>query len=271
MKADSACNQCQSWLWVVFGLGIVWIVFVLIKGYPDDTATERFQSQTHTSIPWILNTMDRHARTTHSCPVHERFPDSEIPNTWIEIVGNSCEDGLPHTSDSNTIRIPLSVWNTSHTRRDSVLRHERVHIHQRRAPDVWKRFYSTVWNYTLHTSPPSNLPESIRRTVRGNPDTWPEPWACWGNRYWFLPTYTDTESPRLRNTDVRVWDAETGRWCPPPLGWRNKFCRKEGDVCPHQWEHPHEMSAEMWTDMSDWVETLAGKQIKQFMISKGYR
>lgn len=249
---------------VLLLVGALWVFVAYIWGSRHTNMFEAFSQP----APWSLHTMDRHARAEHQCGVVERFPDTEIPNTWIEIVEDTCEDGMPHTSDGYTIRIPAPVWNMSQERRDSVLRHERVHILQRRNPDQWRAFYKRHWGYTLHQEPPvaARIPEDVRAKVRGNPDTWPTPWACWEGRYWFLPMYTDTQKPRLRNSEVRVWDAERGDWCSPPVGWTAKFCRS-GGVCPHQWEHPHEIAAELWTDMSDWSGAPAAALLKEFMQS----
>lgn len=255
--------------WWIFVLGCVWILGAYVWG--PSTAqqrTEGFQAAATTTTadphPWTLHTQDRAARRLHSCKVRERFPDTETPNTWIEVVEDTCEDGLPHTSAADTIRIPVQVWETSQSRRDNVLRHERIHILQRRSPERWLAFYKSAWGYTLANTPPAQLPADVVAKVRGNPDTWPHPWACWQGRYWFLPLYKDPDQPQLRNTEVRVWDSETRTWCAPPLAWRVQFCRG-AEQCPHQWEHPHEIAAEMWTDMSDWSTTSAGNQLKNFM------
>jgi hypothetical protein len=220
-------------------------------------------------LPWSKSRLDEVARAGNSCAVKHTLADSgpgAILAARIEIVADNCESGLPHTTDANTIRMTESVWNSP--RRDNILAHERVHLEQRRAPDAWKDFYTKAWNYRIQTSPPSSLPlKEIADRIRGNPDIHPERWACWGDRYWFVTVYTDAATPHLTGAQTRVWDEKTGQWLSEaPDTWRATFCLPTGE-CPHQWEHPHELAAEIWTDIERWT-TPAAVALRNFMSVK---
>lgn len=159
-------------------------------------------------------------------------------NGTIEIVGSDCQEGLPHTTTMNTIRMTESVWNSD--RRETILVHERVHLDQKRRPREWEEFYRSVWNYELLTSPPAGLPST---EIRPNPDTVGKPWALWRGRYLFYPQYGSERT--LRNAPVRVWDVRAKQYVDIPPEWRSEFCH--GEACPHQYEHPHEIAAEYIT------------------------
>ncbi len=255
----------MEFLTLILCLGILWILGVCVWAWLKGKPEEGFQIQWNPqSIPvspiWIRTPLDAKARQGHSCRVLESFVDPEFPTSTIEIVESSCEEGLPHTSDANTIRIPESVWNQG-GRRANVLRHERIHLLQKRNPDAWINFYKTAWQYTLHTKLPDGFPDAD--AVRGNPDTDP-PFACWAGRYWFVPLYTNREAPRLGDAKVRVWDAQTKQWVDPPTAWNTLFCQGR---CPHQWEHPAEISAEYWTDSESW-KTPASVALRNFILTQ---
>ena len=90
----------------------------------------------------------------------------------IEIVNEECQEGLPHTTTMNIIRMTESVWNSGRSK--EILKHERVHLDQKRRPHEWEEFYRSAWNYELLTSPPPDLPSV---DIRPNPDTVGKPWA----------------------------------------------------------------------------------------------
>ena len=120
----------------------------------------------------------------NECEVLRRIPTN---NGVIEIVNSTCKEGLPHTTDSETIRMTDALWNSP--RKDEILVHERIHLDQKRAPHLWEEFYRDVWNYKISANPPPELPPSIVRNLRPNPDTPDKPWATWRRRYVFFPVY----------------------------------------------------------------------------------
>ena len=174
--------------------------------------------------------------TKNTCKIYQRI---QTVDGLVEIVDNTCEEGLPHTTTADVIRMTRDIWD-SH-RREEILRHERIHLDQKRRPDVWQAFYRLSWDYDILPSAPVQL-DSLHE-LRPNPDTLGKPWAVWRKRYLFFPTYSGEHT--LRDASVRVYDMETKQFVEVPPEWRSMFCH-EGK-CPHQYEHPHEMAAEYVT------------------------
>lgn len=226
------------------GLILCVCIIIFISVFIAYNQKQSVSNYANPNSPWIRTQLDEQARLTNSCSVKRRESDS-FKGVEIEIVDDTCEDGLPHTSNENTIRMTESVWKSPG--KDSTLTHERVHIQQKRNPDKWTSFYKKYWNYILPTSPPSSAPTYLIARMRGNPDTADTPWVCWNQRYWFFPLYTSLENPTIRDTEIHVWDSRTGRVSKePPVEWKSQFCTPSGE-CPVQWEHPHELAAEYIT------------------------
>lgn len=176
------------------------------------------------------------------CTVLERIP--YVDGTTIDVVGDSCSEGLPHTIDRNTIIMPLSSWTSSH--RESTLRHELVHIRQRRDASIWYTFYRDEWGYESVALPP----ELDSRSIRPNPDTADSPFMLWRGKWLFLPIYNADHT--LRNADVRVYDIQNKSFTSIPPEWTAFFSASKlggghGTADLHQYEHPHEISAEFLT------------------------
>ena len=164
------------------------------------------------------------------------------PNGTIQIVNAHCKEGMPHTTDADTIRMTRDTYTSK--RKDSILVHERTHLSQKRNVELWKSFYKQYWNYDISFTPPTDLPETYIRMLRPNPDTTDSPWVTWNNRYVFFPNSVDGT---LKNAKVVVWDTVLNTEVPIPEKWKEFFCTSE-DLCPYQYEHPHEISAEFLTD-----------------------
>jgi len=192
-------------------------------------------------------------RNTDECLVLQTI---RLNDCNVEIVNNTCKEGLPHTTGPRTIRMPRHIWKGP--RRDAVMAHERVHLAQKNhsTASEWRRFYSDVWGYKCFRDAPSGVPAELAARLRPNPDTADSPWAVWRGRYLFFPAFTADGS--LRNAEVIVWDLENHRQVPIPDAWRDAFCGREG--CPHQYEHPHEISAE-WLSACSHLTAPAAAQL----------
>ena len=184
------------------------------------------------AIPWLFP-------KGNDCAILRSIPTE---NGIVEIIDETCQEGLSHTTDSETIRMTEASWNSK--RRDEILVHERVHLDQKRYPEAWKDFYHRVWNYETSNNPPSEITAA---KLRPNPDTSKEPWALWRRRYLFFPIFDD-ENPTLRHAPVKIWDMFTKSYVDIPAEWKAEFCDEGG--CPHQYEHPHELAAELLTNSS---------------------
>lgn len=168
-----------------------------------------------------------------TCTVLERVPYHD--GTIIEVVTDTCSEGLPHTRNRDTIVMPAGAWNDS--RREETLRHEMVHIRQRKNIDKWYRFYRDSWDYV----PVSLPPELSAADIRPNPDTADSPFMLWRNTWLFLPYYTKDRT--LRNAEVRVYNVRTKEFVKIPPEWTAFF---SADI--FQKEHPHEIAAELLTN-----------------------
>lgn len=186
------------------------------------------------------------------CTVYRRI---QTEDGIIEIVDEKCQEGLPHTSNSNTIRMTQARYDGPNL--DTLLTHERVHLDQKRNPEKWRNFYKQVWDYDILKEAPPSVPSIYKNCVRPNPDTSDSPWAVWKNRYVFFPNYG--EQGTLRSARVYVWDLVLQQQVGVPEQWKSHFC--ERDQCPHQIEHPHELSAEY---IASNIRSDAAKQVLQY-------
>jgi hypothetical protein len=187
--------------------------------------------------------LDNLARQNQTCRVLQTIPyNVSGKNAIFEIVNDSCESGMPHTTDVDTIRFPDWLWK----KRDSnefhkVLRHELIHLLQRRSPTAWRIQYKR-WGYSIQKDPPVGIPSHIVERVRYNPDLADAPWAIYEDRYVTVACYKSTTNPQLRDTEIVIWDLDLGKQIDQmPDSWKWKGM--------HQAEHPHEISAEMGADV----------------------
>jgi hypothetical protein len=269
---------------IVLVLGLLWILGLWIwSAWTGQTALEPFQVGSGSGSgsgrggpeprDWSVSRTDKVARESQTCEILSRFDDEVLPQAHIELMSDTCEGGLPHTVGTAAIRITDKVWSEATAeRRAEILRHERIHLLQRRFPEEWDHFYEQQWGYRTTLQPPANMPADTLEQTRGNPDTFPKRWACWRKRYWFVPTYSDCHNPNIHQADVRIWDAEKAVWLKePPKEWMLSFCTEKG-VCPRQLEHPAEIAAEYWTDVmgtaaEKWKTTPAAFGIRNFIQS----
>ena len=169
----------------------------------------------------------------------------------------TCENGLPHTRATNIIAIPESL---SKTRIDMIIEHEKVHLHQRRNPYIWKQFYKKYWDYEIFEYPQIiNMPIELIEMKRANPDTNDAPYACWKNKWWSIPIYKSNDDLKFINCIVKWWNQETNViLSDPPDEWISFFGPNVS-----QTEHPHEISAVYITDIlfGNYNESIIGMNL----------
>lgn len=175
------------------------------------------------------------------CTVIKRIRRND--GVLVEIVNAECKEGLPHTTGPKTFRITKDKWDGD--RKDSIVKHEYVHLWQKSHPMNWAKFYKDAWGYDLLAQPPPDIDPALLRALRPNPDTAAAPWALWKNKYLFFPIYSDG-TRKLTNAKVIVWNTETRAVEGIPEEWRRFFC--VSNKCPSQFEHPHEIAAELYTE-----------------------
>ena len=201
-------------------------------------ATDKTEMTPDEDEIWLssLTAADKRARRGHNClPTYQQ---SGPFGTTILTTTKACEDGMAHTRPGDRIYIPDTI-NT--VMRSDTIRHELVHVYQRRNPEAWKTFYRRSWSYEIFMDPPDGLPQELIDGRRANPDTANDmggPWACWMRRWWTIPIYKDNYNPRLRDIKVMFWDSwKKGLTEVPPSEWTAFF------GTPGQSEHPNEIAA----------------------------
>lgn len=183
--------------------------------------------------------LNKKVREGNSCEIKKQvtLTDSKTGIEYtIAFCDDSCEDGLPHTINETTMMIPESY---SKNRFTTTVEHEKIHLLQRRHPELWETWYKLLWSYTIHKAPPAKMPSSLLEKRRHNPDTEDKPFACWRGRWWSLAIYT-TNPTSLLDAKIVWWDEKTGvvsSEAPPE--WSSFFGQQPQD------EHPHEIAAQM--------------------------
>ena len=147
----------------------------------------------------------------------------------IVILDPSAEGGMPHTRPG-LICLPAYY---PESKLKETLRHELVHISQKRQATLWAARASLEgWE------PYSKIPTWASR-LRLNPDTFDTMYA-WKGRYVPLPIYIREDKPLLKEIQVRWFDINEGivNTSPP-----RSFTQMYGDLGAVQAEHPYELWA----------------------------
>jgi len=180
------------------------------------------------------------ARKGNKCDSHKQV-SLQDPKTGIEYTivfcNRTCENGYPHTINETTMMIPESY---PKERLPTTVEHEKIHLLQRRNPELWQAWYKLMWSYTIQKSPPAGMPKELLEKRRFNPDTEDKPFTCWRGRWWSVPVYLSNNPGSLADTKTVWWDEQTGKISgEAPPEWSDFFGGQPQD------EHPHEMAAQM--------------------------
>jgi hypothetical protein len=183
--------------------------------------------------------INKKVREGNSCEIKKQvtLTDSKTGIEYtIAFCDDTCENGLPHTINEITMMIPESY---SKDRFTTTVEHEKIHLLQRRHPELWEAWYKLLWSYTIHKAPPITMPSSLLEKRRHNPDTEDKPFACWRDRWWSLAVYNSNPTSLLHAKTV-WWDEKTGTTSSEaPPEWTEFFGQQPQD------EHPHEIAAQM--------------------------
>jgi hypothetical protein len=165
-------------------------------------------------------------------------PDLPIDVSWlsqdIQIcwMSPSAEAGMPHTREESLVCLPL-YWSQGQLL--ETLKHEAVHIDQRKRPMEWVK-WCTNQGWTLVDE--KDIPERWRRVCRINPDTMKFRFWAYKNRWVPLPMYEREDRPKLREVQIRWWDRKTGELLVHPPAELQELI--VGVLNP---EHPFEIAA----------------------------
>lgn len=183
------------------------------------------------------NDLDFKARKEANCtPIKKDYTRLGTMDSWILTMPISCENGMPHTRAEDVIAMPEGF---SKDKWAKTIEHEKIHLNQRKDFNNWKKFYKLHWNYDVYENPPTNMPESLVKMKRANPDTCFAPYACWNNIWWSVPVYKSLTNLNFRSCPVKWWNQKENKiYDNPPQEWVDFFGE---DVS--QAEHPNEISA----------------------------
>lgn len=173
------------------------------------------------------------ARKNLSYTAFNENVDPWFGNTVIVTMHPSAEGGMPHTRPPNIICMPVYYPDS---RKEETLKHEYIHIDQRRRKSVWDNFFRKEgWSRVDE----SEVPDRWRNRCRLNPDTFDQRFWAWKGQYVPLPLFEREDKPDLRQVSIQWWDRESGVRMPqaPRL-----FMEKYG-TAPAQPEHPRELAA----------------------------
>ena len=166
--------------------------------------------------------------------MHQTMASYEKEGERIVVMNPSAEGGLPHTRPPNIIAIP--AYYPPHMLEET-LRHERVHLHQRKFPRTWEaRAIQDGWVKVDESEIPFNL---LQRT-RLNPDTcWSGFWA-WEGTWVPLCLFLREDKPDLKQTTLRWYNLKEGTSTSAvPTSFKEKY----GLLTESAMEHPFELWA----------------------------
>ena len=147
----------------------------------------------------------------------------------IQII--AVQSGHPFTIGKHTIIFPLSYLNLPLFTQKKILIHELVHLHQRRAPEIYERYYTRRLNFKRIN--PAVLPAEIKARLMYNPDGPRYEWI-WRNRY--IPLGIEHKT--------YLWDVLTQ--ILKPVDQIGDYARSFGTS--RQLYHPNEIVAHQITD-----------------------
>jgi len=152
----------------------------------------------------------------------------------VLIVNPSAEGGMPHTRAPSLICLPAYY---SEAKLEDTLKHELVHISQRRNASLWlTRAKMEGWAPVDE----SEIPQNWLSRCRLNPDTAATRFFAWQGRHVPLPLYVREDKPDLRDIQVRWYDRQEGivKTASP-----TSFTQKYGNLSASSIEHPYELWA----------------------------
>jgi hypothetical protein len=150
----------------------------------------------------------------------------------------TADNGLPHTRPPGYICLPASL-------KDGpvflmTLLHERIHLHQRRYPDIWSTLFNRLWNMKEWDG---KLPDKLEQNRRLNPDLLPVPFYIWKDTWVPYASFNDPVNPDLNHAPTVWYNVQQGTISKiPPMGWTEYFGKITND------EHPWEIAAYYLSD-----------------------
>lgn len=160
-----------------------------------------------------------------------------LNNCEVIVLHSSADNGYPHTRPEAVVCMPEnSIIGVSDEELSETLRHEAMHIHQRRFPDAWvAKSIREGWTPVKL----ERIPLRFRELCRLNPDTfYATPFWAWEKHSVPLPMFKTAQPNSLGDMRIEWYDLRTGAVfhdAPP------SFVARYGNA--FQIEHPYELLA----------------------------
>jgi len=156
----------------------------------------------------------------------------------VVVLDSSADNGYPHTRANSLVCMPKSfLQSSSDNVLKETLRHEAIHIHQRRHKELWSSACSRDGWSPVSTD---KLPSEFVERCRLNPDTFGSQrfWA-WDAHNVPMPLFVREDYPTLGGIQIKWLDLRNMTlFSDPP----SSFVKRYGDS-PSQPEHPFELLA----------------------------
>jgi len=189
---------------------------------------------------------------------NEVFKIDLLNGADVVVVHSSADNGYPHTRPKAVVCLPDTfITSSSNEALAETLRHEAMHIHQRKFPDLWKqKCIQEGWTPV----PIDNVPKRFRDQCRINPDTMACPFWAWDKYSVPLPMFKSESPSNLGDVRIEWLDTRTGALFHDPP---SSFVTKYGS--PSQPEHPFEIYAVIFA--SEGISTHKALYLKLIMPS----
>jgi hypothetical protein len=162
------------------------------------------------------------------------FSSYALEGETIVTMHPSADGGMPHTRPPATICLPAYF---PESRLEETLKHERIHLDQRRRYRSWITALSAEgWTRVGE----EEIPEEYRKRCRINPDTCWSPFWAWDNRYVPLPFFIREDKPDMKDISVRWYDLDE-KYLSSAIP--SSLVKKYGTLQSHSLEHPFELMA----------------------------
>ena len=155
----------------------------------------------------------------------------------VVVLHSSADNGYPHTRPNEVVCMPENtITNIPTETLRNTLRHEAMHIHQRRYPSLWK---NKCINDGWKPIPTETIPKRFRDRCRINPDTmYDTPFWAWQSYHVALPMFKDDKHISLGDVRIEWMDLRTNAiFHDPPRSFTETY------GTPSQPEHPFEIYA----------------------------
>lgn len=197
-------------------------------------------------------------------PITETF--FSIPQGNIIWMNSTAELGYPHTRPSSLICMPLSIAD-DYEIFTKTLYHERIHLSQRKDSEKWIQIMNDAWNMKVWKG---NLPESVEKRRRINPDTILAPHFVWKDEYVSFCIFKDLVSPSLSETILCWWHIPSSTIITDSTvipDW-NTFFGENGKSA--RCEHPYESAAYFLSDpmISCPAKTILQDHVMKYLSKK---